>query len=76
MDTLAYLDFDTVFGISVDLELPIVPLIEEDVEITMDLIKKYAEELELINEFPFEGVVIKSGNKSFKVISLAYDSKK
>jgi RNA ligase (TIGR02306 family) len=63
------------------LGLPTVPVLERDVVLTPELIKRYAEELETISidgapPQPFEGVVINHAGGSFKVISLAYDSRK
>jgi RNA ligase (TIGR02306 family) len=53
-----------------------VALLEEGVPLSMALIKKYDEELESIGGEPFEGVVIKGGGFSFKVVNKRYDSKK
>ena len=53
-----------------------VPLLERDVVVTPELIKKYAEDLTEINGKPFEGVVIKHSKGSFKVLNLCYDEKK
>lgn len=61
-----------------ELQLPHVPVLEDDVELTMDLIRKYSETLErLPNDGKmFEGVVIIHSKGSFKVINKYYDSKK
>jgi len=56
--------------------LPTVAVLERDVILTPELIKKYAEDLETVNGIPFEGVVIQHAKGSFKVISKNYDSKK
>ena len=56
--------------------LPAVPILEQDVILTPELIKKYAEELREIDGHPFEGVVIQHSNGSFKVLNKYYDSKK
>lgn len=70
------------------LGLPTVPMLERDVILTPELIKRYAEELETIQLWsqtlpggvaqahsqPFEGVVINHAGGSFKVINLHYDS--
>lgn len=56
--------------------LPTVEVLERDVILTPELIKKYAEDLETVNGIPFEGVVIQHSKGSFKVISKNYDSKK
>lgn len=59
-----------------ELQLPTVPMLEKDVVLTMELIKKYESELKEINGKPFEGVVIKHSKGSFKVINNHYDAKK
>jgi RNA ligase (TIGR02306 family) len=59
-----------------DLDIPIVPILERNVPITKDLIKKYESDLTDIDGDPFEGVVIKYPQDSFKVINLAFDSRK
>jgi RNA ligase (TIGR02306 family) len=59
-----------------ELQLPTVPMLEKDVVLTMELIKKYADDLKEIDGKPFEGVVIKHSKGSFKVINNTYDSKK
>lgn len=56
--------------------LPTVPILEHDVILTPELIKKYSEDLIEVNGKPFEGVVINWSGGSFKVINLSYDSKK
>lgn len=58
------------------LGLPTVPMLEQDVILTPELIKKYAEELETVNGQPFEGVVINHAGGSFKVINMFFDSRK
>jgi len=58
-----------------DVGLPAVPLIEEDVELTIPLLQRYAT-LERLNGVPFEGVVVQGPTFSFKVINRYYDSKK
>ena len=65
-----------IHNISSQLGLPTVPLLEKDVILTRELIKKYDEDLTQINGEPFEGVVIQHHNGSFKVINKNYDSKK
>lgn len=62
--------------ISEEIQLPTVTMLEKDVVLTMDLIKKYEKDLKEINGKPFEGVVIKHSKGSFKVINSEYDSKK
>lgn len=59
-----------------ELNLPRVPLIEFNVPLTKELIKKYSEEQETINSNYFEGVVIKYPRGSFKIMNKFYDSKK
>lgn len=59
-----------------ELGLPTVDILEENVELTYDLIKKYDEGLDKVNGQPFEGVVVKGTDFSFKVINKHYDSKK
>jgi RNA ligase (TIGR02306 family) len=57
------------------LGVPTVPIIEENVKLTMDLIHHY-EEVEDIDGEKFEGVVINGNQFSFKVINFKYDEKK
>lgn len=59
-----------------ELELPVVPMVEENVLWDISLVKKYGEDLNRIDNKPFEGVVIKSKYSSFKIINKDYDSKK
>jgi len=51
-------------------------MIEEDVIITQELIDNYSKELKKLNGFPFEGIVIKHANGSFKIINKHYDANK
>ena len=53
-----------------------VPVVEENVELTPELIEKYSIELKKINGKPFEGVVIKHSKGSFKVMNKYYDMNK
>jgi RNA ligase (TIGR02306 family) len=55
--------------------LPMVPTVAV-MDLTPELIKHYAEDISEIDGKPFEGVVIKHKNDSFKVINLNYDEKK
>jgi RNA ligase (TIGR02306 family) len=55
--------------------LPMVPTVAVD-KLTPELIKHYAEDISEIDGKPFEGVVIKHKNGSFKVINLNYDERK
>lgn len=59
-----------------ELRLPTVPVLERDVVLTPELIKKYSEDLEEINGKLYEGVVIQWRGGSFKCISKKYDSLK
>lgn len=65
-----------IFDLAPKLGLPTVPVIEKDVVLTPELIKKYSEDLKTINGNMFEGVVIQHKNGSFKIISLHYDTQK
>ena len=65
-----------VFNVARALGFPTVEMIEENVELTPAIIKKYSEELTSLNGKPFEGVVVKGTNFSFKIINKDYDSKK
>lgn len=59
-----------------ELGLPIVDIIERNVILTQELIDKYSTGINKINGKPFEGIVIQTKGKSFKVINKDYDSKK
>ena len=63
-------------NIAEELNLPTVQILEKDVVLTPELIKKYCEDLTELNGKPFEGVVIQHSSGSFKVINKYYDSKK
>jgi len=70
-------------NVAEDLNLPTVPILEDSVTLTPELIQKYDENLKEVNGKPFEGVVIsvdhRSQNghvRSFKVINKHYDSNK
>lgn len=56
--------------------LPTVDMIEENIELTSELLQKYSTGIKKINGVPFEGVVIKHSKGSFKIINKDYDSKK
>lgn len=58
------------------LNIPCVPCIEKDVVLTAEIVKYYAQEIDHIDDKPFEGVVIKHNTGSFKVLNLSYDSLK
>lgn len=59
-----------------DLGLPIAPMVEENVILTHELLKKYSTELTSLNDQSFEGVVVKHSRGSFKILNKSYDSKK
>lgn len=63
-------------NVAKEINLPTVPLIEENVVLTPELISKYCEGVETLDGKPFEGVVIQHSKGSFKVINKSYDSKK
>jgi hypothetical protein len=44
--------------------------------LTPEVIKHYAEDISEIDGKPFEGVVVKHKNGSFKILNMAYDSMK
>lgn len=58
------------------LNLPIAPMVEENVILTPELVNKYSSELKKLNDQSFEGVVVKHSNGSFKIINKEYDSRK
>ncbi len=59
------------------LQLPTVPMLEQNAPLTPELIHKYDEGIETLPDgTPFEGVVIQHPGGSFKVINKHYDSKK
>lgn len=64
------------FDLFPKLGLPSVMVLERDVILTPELIKKYSEDLTTVNGVPFEGVVIQHSKGSFKCINKDYDSKK
>lgn len=59
-----------------ELDLPMVPMLEHNVVLTEELIRKYGDELDKIKDEPFEGVVVKGDDFSFKIINKTYDSLK
>ena len=76
LNTLQYKSFNDLRKLYSELNIPVVPVIEEGI-VTKELIKKYSEDLEFINGVPFEGVVCKMPTgQSFKIINKFYDSKK
>lgn len=66
----------SVKNVCAEIGLPLVPLLESQVSLSPDLIKKYDEDLTQLNGQAFEGVVIQGNGFSFKVINKHYDSKK
>jgi len=56
-----------------DLYVPTVDILEENVILTKELIKKYSEDLTQIHDTPFEGVVINGKDFTFKIINQSYD---
>lgn len=79
MDQNKYANRDDSFyftKVAKDLDIPAVPMIEENVDLTPDLITKYSTGCDKIAGQPFEGVVIKGDTFSFKIINKNYDSKK
>ncbi len=59
-----------------ELGLPIAPMIEENVELTPELVQKYSVGITQLNGKAFEGVVIKTDADTFKIINKSYDSNK
>lgn len=58
------------------IDLPLVPVLEENVILTQDLIDYYSTGVEKLNNNTFEGVVVKHSKGSFKVMNKFYDTKK
>lgn len=63
-------------GVADALEIPHVPILEEDVVLTEELIQRYSTGLKRVGGKPFEGVVINHSRGSFKVINKHYDAEK
>lgn len=60
-----------------ELDIPVVPMLENQVELTPQLLHKYSSELSRLDGHMFEGVVVKYGKgESFKIINLHYDQRK
>lgn len=79
LDTLTYFNkgSDLYFvELCKKLDLPTVKVLEKDVILTPELIKHYDEVIENIDGKPFEGVVVKHINGSFKVTNKHYDMNK
>lgn len=62
--------------VAAEIELPIAPILEENVILTPELVQKYSIGISEIKGKPFEGVVLKLPNDSFKIINKNYDSLK
>lgn len=75
VDNLEYAPYGEFTDITKGLELPVIPTLETTT-LTPELISKYETIKKLPNGESFEGVVIKHGNKSFKIINKPYDEKK
>lgn len=56
--------------------LPRVELLEHAIELTPELIQRYDHQLKDVNGKPFEGVVVKHKEGSFKIINKWYDADK
>lgn len=65
-----------IHAIAQELGLPTVPVLENNVPLSLDLIKKYDDGLERLDGEMFEGVVLAGKGFSFKVINKTYDSAK
>jgi RNA ligase (TIGR02306 family) len=63
-------------NVAQEMGLPIATMIEEDVELTEELVQKYSVGITELNGKPFEGVVIKTDEDTFKIINKSYDSNK
>jgi RNA ligase (TIGR02306 family) len=77
-DTFSYENYESVHyyeDVCRKINVPTVPNIGSQT-LTQDLIKHYAEDISEIDGKPFEGVVIKHKNGSFKIINLNYDERK
>lgn len=58
------------------LDIPHVPIIEQDVVLSEELLEHYSIGINKLGEHMFEGVVINHPTKTFKVINLHYDERK
>lgn len=79
LDTLKYENKGSshyFLNVAKELDIPAVPVLESDVVLTKELVKRYDEELEKINGQPFEGCVVKGKDFSFKIINKHFDSLK
>jgi RNA ligase (TIGR02306 family) len=62
--------------VAYELEIPLVPVVESEVELTKEIIDWYDHGTKTLFGEPFEGVVIQHAGGSFKVISKWYDADK
>jgi RNA ligase (TIGR02306 family) len=63
-------------NVAKELGLPHVPVINENVELTRELLEQYSTGIKKLMGKPFEGVVINHSAGSFKIINKHYDSLK
>lgn len=78
LDSLQYHLIDSEFyftKVCAELELPSVPIVEENVVLTPEILDKY-QKMDTLDGKLFEGVVFNTAKTSFKVISLNYDQRK
>lgn len=78
LDSLQYHLIDSGFyftKVCAELDLPTVPIVEENVVLTPEILDKY-QKLDTLNGQLFEGVVFNTAKTSFKCINLNYDQKK
>ncbi len=59
-----------------ELNIPTVPMLEKAVILTPEHIDKYSMLIDKVDGKPFEGVVVKHKEGSFKIINLQYDERK
>lgn len=78
LDTLQYHLIDSEFyftKVCAELELPSVPIVEENVVLTPEILDKY-QNIDTLDGQLFEGVVFNTAKTSFKCINLNYDQRK
>lgn len=78
LDSLQYHLIDSEFyftKVCAELNLPTVPIVEENVVLTPEILDKY-QKMDTLDGQLFEGVVFNTARTSFKVISLNYDQRK
>jgi RNA ligase (TIGR02306 family) len=61
-------------NVAAEMGLPIAPMIQENVVLTPELVKHYSEDINELNGKPFEGIVVKTNDTTFKIINKYYDS--